>query len=124
MNRYLKTSIAGLALAAAVYGPTATADPDSTAQHTKVTFRDLNVQSREGAAALYKRIEHAADSMCGLSWSMREMGRGAASASAVHECKLQAIERAVTQINAPMLTEAFREKAHLGPEPAKLARVR
>lgn len=123
MKQYLKSPLIALAIAHAFYGGVAAADSAATTQHRSVAFRDLNLQSREGATTLYKRIERAADSMCALSWSIRELGGSSTLASQVRDCQMQAIERVVTQVNAPMLTAVFNDKVHGKSKPMRIVRA-
>ena len=122
MKRYLKSPLIGLAIAYTLYGVVAAAD-SATTQHRSVAFRDLNLQSREGAATLYKRIERATDSMCALSWGIKALGGSSTLASQVRDCQMQAIERAVTQVNAPMLTAVFNDKVHGKSKPMRVVRA-
>jgi UrcA family protein len=65
-----------------------------------VRFADLDITRSAGAATLYARITSAARAVCGPSLSSREFG----SSSQTRQCQEQAIERAVTDVNAPALT--------------------
>ena len=98
-----------LALAIAV-SAIAMADSAETVSSRIVRIADLDLRSREGAEAVYQRIVHAADAMCSLSWGMRTLGGSATLAAQVRECKAEAIERAVTQVHAPMVTAVFRSR--------------
>jgi UrcA family protein len=71
-------------------------EPDNTVAHKMVSFKDLNIQTPEGAKILYHRIRVAAADVCGDSDAiMRE---------AVHMCVETAIDNAVKKVNAPYLT--------------------
>ena len=94
--------------------------PGVTTLQAAVRFPDLNLQSREGAAVLYKRIAHAAGTMCAPSREMLTLGITATLAAQVHDCKVQAIERAVTELGAPMLTAVFNDRMHRKPESPRL----
>jgi UrcA family protein len=59
---------------------------------------------------VYQRIADAADALCSVSWGTRTLGRSAILAAQVRECKAKAIKRAVTQINAPMVTAEFKTR--------------
>ena len=125
MNRYLTISLLSLAIAQATHAVAIADDAAATTtEHRSITFRDLNIQSGEGAAELYKRIERAADSMCSLSWDIRSLSGSTTLASEVGECKAQAIAGAVRKINAPMLTAVAKSKMHGNAEPTTLAKAR
>jgi UrcA family protein len=128
MNKFLKVPLLALAMAPALPCVTAAAadaasDATVTTLHTAVRFPDLNLQSREGATVLYKRIAHAANTMCAPSREMLTLGITAMVAAQVHDCKLQAIERAVTQIDAPTLTAVFNDRMHRKSEPIRLVQA-
>jgi len=64
-----------------------------------VKFGDLNLSSDDGAAVLYRRIKGAAKAVCELS-DVRPLD----AMTAGRRCTDEAIERAVVQVNAPLLT--------------------
>jgi UrcA family protein len=109
----------GLALAIAVSGA-AIADSAEPVSSRVVRFADLNLRSREGATVGYQRIARAADGVCSLSSGIRTLGRTATMAAQVRECKTKVIEQAVTQVNAPMLTNVSREKSHRNDQGIRL----
>jgi UrcA family protein len=65
-----------------------------------VRFADLDITRSAGAATLYARITTAAREVCEPSPSRGELG----FSSQTRQCQEQAIERAVTDVNAPALT--------------------
>ncbi len=65
-----------------------------------VRFADLDITRSTGAATLYARITAAARTVCEPSLSSWELGLS----SQTRQCQEQAIERAVTDVNAPALT--------------------
>jgi UrcA family protein len=73
----------------------------STAPAQAVSYADLDVNTREGAATLLKRINLAAHSACGGE-PVRSplLPRNAA---VFRECVNDAVDAAVTKFNAPML---------------------
>jgi len=71
-----------------------------------VHFSDLNLQSRAGAARLYHRIQMAAGRACG---SERLTGQFTVSADWT-SCVEIAIDRAVTDVNRPSVTDFARSQ--------------
>jgi UrcA family protein len=82
-------------------------------EQTRVHFGDLNVERQEGAAVLYRRIERAAERVCGEpqltgSYFISPFWRS---------CVRQAVEQAVATVDRPALTAYHRE--HVGSSPQK-----
>ncbi|HEX3405835.1 MAG TPA: UrcA family protein [Caulobacteraceae bacterium] len=99
-------SVAGLigaAVLAAAIGPGATsafaASPDDQAT-IRVSVDDLNMTSEAGARVALRRIQHAADEICGGDVTDRSLGEQ----MQVRQCARAAVERAVASINLPALT--------------------
>jgi|HubBroStandDraft_1064217.scaffolds.fasta_scaffold212259_2 UrcA family protein len=95
------------------------ADPPKGAppveKSTTVRFADLNLESPEGAHALYSRIRSAAESLCGEQFSLWDGNRS----REWQDCYRTTIERAVVQLNRPVLTSVHREAVQ-GPHPASV----
>lgn len=74
-----------------------------------VHFEDLNVDHPAGAALLYRRIQHAAQGVCG------EPQLPGSRMESLHwrRCVAQAVERAVVALDRPALTAYYR--GHTGP---------
>jgi UrcA family protein len=81
------------------------ADASDDVPQVVVHFADLNLSHEEGISVLYRRIQSAAVQVCG-SVEPRNLTL-AASAKA---CRDQAISRAVTAVNNPMLTSEYLAK--------------
>jgi UrcA family protein len=64
-----------------------------------VKFADLNITSEAGAKVLYGRIRAAARDVCEASG-----GRDLFLAAAAHACIEKAIDKAVKDVNSPVLT--------------------
>jgi UrcA family protein len=64
-----------------------------------VKFADLNIANLAGAKVLYSRIRAAARDVCGASAGSDPILRGA-----VRACIDKAIDKAVNDVNAPVLT--------------------
>lgn len=88
----------------------ATTDSDPDARRSVVRFADLDITHAEGAAALYKRIAHAAREVCGPVLSMDEL-RSRWPDPVTLKCETQAIARGVGDVNAPALTAYYEMKA-------------
>jgi len=69
----------------------------------RVSFKDLNLNSPEGAAVLYERIKKAAYEVCGHGYDLSQL-------HALQSCVSGAVSRAVAQVNRPMLTSLYNEK--------------
>jgi UrcA family protein len=79
-------------------------EPDSAVAHKVVSFRDLNLNTAEGAAALYRRINSAAYEVCANPY------RSDLSNLQWRPCVNGAVSRAIAQVNSPMLTSLYKEK--------------
>jgi UrcA family protein len=79
-------------------------EPDNTVAHKVVSFRDLNLNSPEGAAALYRRINSAANEVCG------NPNKFDLSQLKLQMCVKDAVSRAIAQVNNPMLTSLHQAK--------------
>ena len=81
--------------------------PDQPLQRT-VSFADLDINHPAGAAVLYQRIRAAAREVC-RPISERDL----AVAELTRSCVQDAIARAVTEVNAPKLSQYHETEAHL-----------
>ena len=84
-----------------------------------VKFADLNLNSLEGASTLYRRIEQAAERVCGGPVDMREL----AVAVRISSCKVHSVERAVDAVNSTVLTSLHLAKTGRTEKPITMARV-
>jgi UrcA family protein len=64
-----------------------------------VRFNDLDITTSDGAKVLYSRIRDAARDVCGLS-----TGADPILKMAIKGCIEKAVDKAVKDVNAPMLT--------------------
>jgi len=85
----------------------------------RVSFKDLNLNSPEGAAVLYGRIKRAANEVCG-HWDNFDLSQ----LHAVQTCIDGAVSRAVAQVNSPMLTSLYDEKTGKADKKITLAQSR
>lgn len=69
-----------------------------------VSFKDLNLDTPEGAAVLYRRITNAAYEVCG------NPDRYDLSQLKLQICIKDAVSRAIAQVNRPMLTSLYQAK--------------
>jgi UrcA family protein len=76
---------------------TAGADPSGT-RSTEVSFRDLDLNTQSGAAKLYRRIQGAAQRVCGYEPTLAQ------AQSIWRRCVLPTVDAAVAQVNNPLLT--------------------
>ena len=95
------------------------AEPDTPVAHKVVGFKDLNLNTPEGAAALYRRIKIAAHDVCA------NPDRYDLSEFKLRPCIDDAVSRAVAQVNSPMLTSLYEAKTSKADrKPIALARAR
>ena len=79
-------------------------DASDTTPHKVVSFKDLNLNSPEGVAVLYKRIKSAAYDVC------ESPDRYDLSQFKTQICVRDAMSRAIVQVNNPMLTSLHESK--------------
>jgi UrcA family protein len=68
----------------------------------QVTFKDLNLTRTEGAAALYRRLQSAAERVCEAA-----DGASLASKMAFRKCVRGAVAAAVAKVDHPLLTAYY-----------------
>ncbi len=84
-----------------------------------VSYKDLNLNSPEGVAVLYGRINRAANEVCG-QWENFDLSQ----LHAVQTCINGSVSRAVAQVNSPMLTILYNEKTGKADKKITLAQSR
>lgn len=85
-----------------------------------VTYKDLNLNSDAGTKVLYKRIQGAADQVCGKV-DVRDLQ----GMSVRNACLDRAISQAVAAVNSPKLTQVYVSKAgNPAPQSLPIAQVR
>jgi UrcA family protein len=95
-------ALIGVLLLAAAATATAGTDAATSAVRVvslEVEYTDLNLATAAGAKTLYKRISHAAHTVCGPNHS-----RSVALLSAHRRCVRDAVNAAVEKVGAPTLT--------------------
>lgn len=95
-------------------GVTQAAAPGDYLPKQAVTYKDLNLNSNAGIEVLYKRIQGAANQVCGKV-DVRDL-QGMRFTKA---CVERAISGAVAAVNSPMLTRVYLAKSG-GPMPQSL----
>jgi UrcA family protein len=85
----------------------------------RVSFKDLNLNSPEGAAVLYARIKRAANEVCG-QWDNFNLSQ----MHAQRTCISGAVSRAVAEVNSPMLTSIYNSKTNKADKKITLAQSR
>ena len=88
-----------LAAAATATAGTTAADSRVRVVSLEVEYTDLNLATAAGAKTLYKRISHAAHTVCGSNNS-----RSLAATSSQRRCVRDAVNAAVEKVGAPTLT--------------------
>ena len=107
-------------LGVAVLGFTAHADEAAAAADSRaVRYADLNLNTMAGAKVLYKRIQLAAEQVCGDAGS-RQLDQAAAAKA----CMDQAIDSSVRAVNRMLLTKVAKENGHTVEVAYSLAKVR
>lgn len=104
MNTMTKMLTAGLAFLVVGLASTNAMAADSGTPRMTVKYSGLNLSSEAGAEALYSRIQQAAFNVCGgrdssLPWSSITRSK----------CYQTAIDNAVLQVNAPLLTAVHQD---------------
>jgi UrcA family protein len=93
------------------YGAFASTPPaGEDVRRITVRFDDLNLEQPRGVAALYRRVRHAAEQVCG---EPQRPGEAIISAD-WRACVAQAVERAVVAVDRPALTAYHREHTTTG----------
>lgn len=71
-----------------------------------VDYSDLNLDRSAGVTTLYQRLERAAKTVCAPL-----EGRGLKSTQQNRQCRSEAMARAVSDVNQPLLTQLHRDKS-------------
>jgi UrcA family protein len=95
-------------------GVTQAAAPGDYFPKQAVTYKDLNLNSNAGIQVLYKRIQGAANQVCG-----KVDGRDLQGMSVKKACVDRAISDAVAAVNSPTLTRVYLTKSG-SPRPQSL----
>ena len=101
-------------------GVTQAAAPGDNFPRQAVTFKDLSLNSNAGIQVLYKRIQGAANQVCGKA-DIRDLQ----GMSVQKACVERAISGAVAAVNSPTLTRVYLTKSGAPmPQSLPLAQVR
>ena len=98
----LTQALSALVLAASAISTPAAAASMEDPPNITVSYRDLDISHPQGAAVLLHRLEAAATKACGGRPDVRVLEEVAT----FDKCRSAALDRAVAQIDAPMLTAA------------------
>ena len=113
----MRDAVGGLEARCLPGGAGQQADPLPT---LAVGYADLNLASKAGVAALYRRIESAADQVCDLPRDTRRLKPEADLAA----CKARVTDRAILQVDLPALSAMHLAKTGRGTPPDRLAKSR
>jgi UrcA family protein len=83
--------------------------PSDATPSVAVRFDDLNLATSAGVETLYRRISHAAQSVCPVG-DIRDL----ALISASERCQAQAVSRAVNELHNPKLAVLHAARASQG----------
>jgi UrcA family protein len=103
--RMFWTVVASAAIAWGAGSAAQAGEADNSVPHKVVRFQDLNLDSPEGAAVLYQRINAAAHEVCG------DPDKYDLSQLKFHSCVKEAVSRAVAQVDRPLLTSLYQDKS-------------
>jgi UrcA family protein len=113
MKALATPSALAVALTAALAWPAISAHAEriegvtvSSAPTIRVSYAELDINKPRGLEVLYSRIQHAAEVVCGVDRTPRELARGRQATA----CYKTAVDDAVRQINRPTLTALHRTK--------------
>ncbi len=87
----------------------AVAQPAHSGNAVTVSYRDLNLATREGASTLYARINHAAHTVCAAG-DIRDLG----AVAAAETCQREAVAQAVHTVHSEQLAALFNAKIPQG----------
>ena len=104
MNTFTKIAAATL-ITVSTFASTL-AGADEAVHSQAVSFSDLNLDSTQGAATLYKRIQAAARSVCPNTGGDRQLEQTASR----QKCFDEAVARAVRQIDSSSLSAYYSAK--------------
>jgi UrcA family protein len=100
---------------ATVFNPAAAGVPDDVLT-APVGYSDLNLNSRSGVAALYRRLRVASDQVC-APFDGRDIERKLR----YDQCRRTALKDAVAKVNNPALTAYYARATHGALQPVAIA---
>jgi UrcA family protein len=85
--------------------------PEAAAQASEpmsrsVSYADLNLDNEAGARAMLRRIRHAARDVCDDTWGRTSLRQR----SYVRACVREAMERAVAELDRPVVTALYQDR--------------
>jgi UrcA family protein len=106
----LTAAVMLIALSFGAHADTSTDNPGTiTRGRSVVYYGDLNIETEQGAEIMLRRIERAAKTACGGHPTFSTY-----TGSLDHtfeECRVEAVQRTVKQLGAPMVTRIYRDVA-------------
>jgi UrcA family protein len=105
----MKTSFFAAALTVAAFAasaPVLASEGGDRLPSMDVTYSDLNLGNRAGAETLLRRIRSAASVVCGVNENKKSF-RDLRATREVRTCVRIAVEGAVRQVNAPLVTALY-----------------
>jgi UrcA family protein len=100
MSRKLISLFAAVVIVGAAIVP---ASADTPAQSVRVSYADLDLTRVEGVTTLTVRLEKAIDKVCGRIDASRPLN----TYRTVKTCRIDAMNKAIASIDAPLLTKQF-----------------
>jgi UrcA family protein len=102
VNRSIITALVAACAFGALAQPASAAD--SRQRHAIVSYAQLDLASEAGAETLYRRLERAAERVCGNADHRRT---SLVERRAFNRCVDSTLETAISAINAPLVQERF-----------------
>ena len=90
-------------------------------EQVPVSYLDLDLSTRQGADLMLARLRRAALRVCGERAPIGQEDLAMAIDSDIRACRIAAVERAVAQLDRPLVTAAYRgrvEASKAGGSPA------
>jgi UrcA family protein len=100
------TSVSCVLFGFALYAPAAFAGLEDDPPSIKVSYAELDLSKPAGAQTLYRRIKKAAQAVCAESFQ----GSGPVRPFGQKQCEERAIERAVNEVNRPLLSSLWQKQ--------------
>lgn len=111
------TAVAALTLAGLCTTTFAQGDSDKVASRV-VRYADLNLGSSSGVATLYVRIRRAAEQVCREQQGVNQL----LLPPEITVCTRDSVDRAITQVNLPALSEMHYAKTGRGNKDMQVAK--
>lgn len=105
----MKTTLSAIALAAALFAFAAPAQAGDLVitENVRVQYGDLDLSSERGAETMMRRLDRAATRACGGAVEPGPIAVRARQQRALDACRSQALDRAVAELAAPIVTAIY-----------------